>query len=158
MSVSQLTKTVALNPAFLEEIKDSNLELWAVLGCVRETCDRGENRVLLLRDLVQTLNQLRDLVALQFALEESYGFVEISTWTSPDLMMSIDHVRSQHIGLYLRISELAECAEEMQYRGAGVNHISGLVARILVFELQLMDHERAERALIKSWRSESQLR
>lgn len=153
MSVSILSKTVVINTAFLEEIKDSNSALWDQLAQLHEACQSYDVRSVLLHKLVGLLDELRDALAFQFALEESYGYVEVPTSMSTDLSSSIEHVRSQHCALYLTISELAEKAEELQYRGWDAEHVDDLVRQVNLFELQLRDHEQTERQLLDVPRS-----
>ncbi|MCL6481793.1 MAG: hypothetical protein K6U02_08700 [Firmicutes bacterium] len=65
------TGTVTINAAFLQEIKEVNQDLWALLAELRHRCQRplapGACRWLLDR-----LCQLRDQLALHFSLEEAY--------------------------------------------------------------------------------------
>lgn len=153
MSVSTVSRTLAVNPAFLEEIKDSNHTLWEQIACLRETCESHDLRSSVLHRLVGLLNEVRDLLALQFALEESYGYMEVPASVVAGLSHSIEHVRSQHCVLYLTASELAEKAEELQYRGWVAECVDQLVGQVKQFDLQLQDHERAERELIMASRS-----
>jgi hypothetical protein len=149
MSVSTLNKTVVINSAFLEEIKDSNTALWLQLACLNEACNGHEVRSVVLQNLVGLLNEFRDSLALQLALEESYGYVEVPSSMMSELSHSVEHVRSQHCTLYLTISDLAEQAEELQYRGWTAEHVDELVRQVKLFELQFRDHEQSERHLLE---------
>lgn len=152
MSVSTLSKTVAINTAFLEEIKDSNTALLSQLATLHEVCNHKEEHSTLLHKLVGLLNELRDALAFQFALEESYGYVEVPSSMMTELSHSIEQVRSQHCALYLTASELAEQAEELQYRGCDSEPVDDLVRQVKLFELQLQDHERSERQMLEASR------
>ncbi|MGV3486400.1 MAG: hypothetical protein ACO1RT_18425 [Planctomycetaceae bacterium] len=145
--------TLAVNPAFLEEIKDSNTHLWQQLAQLRETCDSREARSSVLHRLVPLMNEVRDLLALQFALEESYGYIEVPASIATPLPHSIEHARAQHCALYLKASELAEQAEELEYRGWVAERVDQLVRQVVQFDLQFQDHERTERELISASRS-----
>jgi hypothetical protein len=169
MSVSTIATALTVNPAFLEEIKDSNATLWHQLSMLREICESNDVRPSVLHRLVDLLNEVRDLLALQFALEETYGYMEIPAGTpahfaspmrsaampahafSPS-QHSAEQVRAQHCPLYLLASELAEKAEELQYRGWVADKATQLVNQVKQFELQLQDHERAERRLVDASR------
>ncbi len=148
MSVSTLATTLAVNPAFLEEIKDSNTTLWEQVAALRDACESRQIRSVVLNRLVLLLNDVRDLLALQFALEETYGYMEVPATMATRLSHSIEHVRSQHCALYLSASELAEQAEELQYRGWVAERVDQLVRQVKQFDLQLQDHERSERELV----------
>jgi hypothetical protein len=152
MSVSIMSKTVAINTAFLEEIKDSNTALSSQLTTLHEICGLNEERITVLHKLVGLLNELRDALAFQFALEESYGYVEVPSSMMTELSHSIEQVRSQHCALYLTVNELAEQAEELQYRGCDHEHVDGLVRQVKLFELQYQDHERSERQMLEASR------
>jgi hypothetical protein len=152
MSVSTQVKTLAVNPAFLQEIKDSNLNLWTVLDQLASACTSSEDRTHKLRQLVPLLGEVRDLLALQFTLEETYGYMEVPASVAPVNSHLMQDIRSQHCSLYLTINELAEQAEELQYRGIDsgkTDRVDRLIADIHQFELRFRDHERMEQDLIQ---------
>ena len=140
---------MVINSAFLEEIKDSNTALWLQFSCLHEACNVHEVRSVVLHNLVGLLNDFRDSLALQLALEESYGYVEVPASVMTELSHSVEQVRSQHCTLYLTISDLAEQAEELQYRGWTAEHVDHLVRQVKLFDLQFREHEQAERRLLE---------
>ena len=148
------TDTVLLiNPAFLQEIKDSNPDLWDTQQLLRQTINaRGDAKALGNR-LVRVLDDFRDQVALQFALEESYGYQAVKgTNRVLASVVSTDRIaqaRQQHTGLYLELSELAEKAEELQYRGVTQPGLDRLVAAIESFDEKFRQHEELECDLIE---------
>jgi hypothetical protein len=151
MSVSTQVKTLTVNPAFLQEIKDSNLNLWKVLEQLVTLCSSPEDRGQKLRQLVPLLGEVRDLLALQFALEETYGYMEVPSSIAPVNSHLMQDIRSQHCSLYLMINELTEQAEELQYRGVDgdkVSQVNRLIDDVHQFELRFRDHERMEQDLI----------
>jgi hypothetical protein len=153
MTVSTLATTLAVNPAFLEEIKDSNTSLWEQIAKLRGVCESRDVRSAVLHRLVILLNEVRDSLALQFALEESYGYMEVPMTMANPLSHTIEQVKAQHCALYLAVSELAEQAEELQYRGWVAERVDQLVHQVKQFDLQLQDHERSERDLVSASRS-----
>lgn len=155
MATLSPTKTLVVNPAFLQEIKDSNPDLWQTIHEVRQTCERSETSLETVRRLTRLLDQLRDQLSMQFALEEAYGFIEVNASAEPwlsrpegDNDLSAMKAHDQHCQLYLRLSDLAERAEELQYRGVGVEGLLGLVAATEAFDAQLRAHEQLEAELI----------
>lgn len=148
MSNSALVIAVALNPAFLEEIKDSNTTLWSRWAALREACHDNEDSRSMLCQIVQLLNELRDSLALQFSLEEAYGYVELPGQKVDAGSLHIDRIRGQHCSLYLQLNELTEIAEDLQYRGAQTETLLRLITQIQQFDLEWQDHERTERNLI----------
>jgi hypothetical protein len=152
MSLSTTVKTINVNPAFLQEIKDSNLGLWKTVEQLSAACLPADDRGGTLNRLVPLLGELRDALALEFALEETYGYMEVPSAVAPVNNHLLHDIKSQHCTLYLRINELAERAEELQYRGWVSEKVDELLAEVLEFELRFRDHERVEADLIKCCR------
>lgn len=142
-----------VNPAFLQEIKDSNLELWSLVRQVRQACGMDDiEPIAITRRLVRLLDDLRDGLALQFSLEEAYGYLQL-----PELPFSADgtqlchlasQARSQHATLYLRLSDLAEQAEELQFRGVTWEDLCKLIQDTRAFDAELTRHELIEDDLV----------
>ena len=149
MSISTPVKAITVNPAFLQEIKDSNLSLWQTIDRLEALYTPDEDRARTLNCLVPLLGELRDLLGLQFALEETYGYMEVPTAAAPVNIHLLQDIRSQHCTLYLSVNELAEQAEELQYRGYVSEKVDMLLAEVREFELRFRDHERMEADLIK---------
>jgi len=149
MNRSSQTRALSINPAFLQEIKDSNLTLWKTFDRLNEACREPRPPASALGLLVPLLGELRDALALEFALEESYGYIEVPSAVAPVNNHLLHDIRSQHCRLYLKITELAERAEELQFRGLANNDLGTLVAEVREFGLELRDHERVEADLIR---------
>ena len=155
MNTTTSTKTLVVNAAFLQEIKDSNPDLWYAVHRLRGLCESQQEPAHLARQLVRQLDELRDLVALQFALEESYGFVEITAVsgdrdrTLAPLADGCSRVQSQHCALYLQLSDLAERAEELQYCGVAAAQLRELIEQTRRFDADLREHENFETELIE---------
>ena len=66
--------TLVVNAAFLQEIKDSNPDLYQTIDQLGSVCASDEPPARLCRNLTRLLDRLRDQLALQFSLEESYGY------------------------------------------------------------------------------------
>jgi hypothetical protein len=151
MAVQTLSTTLAINPAFLQEIKDSNAELWETLERIRGLYEPRLTRAKTAHELVRLLDDLRDQLALQFSLEEAYGYLEVPT---PERASGAraEHARRQHCALYLDLSELCERAEELQYRGLASEQLGLLIEETQSFEARLQAHEAIENQLIRSCR------
>ena len=146
------TRVLVLNPAFLQEIKDCNPDLWHTQHELRQVCDCDDQPVQVTRQLVRLLDDFRDQLALQFALEESYGFLEVPGDASAANGIDeelVHRVHSQHCPLYLQLSELAEAAEELQYRGIVTTQLANLVESVRRFDEKLTEHENLEGELIE---------
>ena len=148
--VATQSATLVVNPAFLQEIKDSNPDLWETVHQLRQVCDReSEQPKRISQQLTRLLDCLRNQLALQFSLEESYGYMSVPTHSSQVLEELASRAQSQHGMLYLQVSELAEQAEELQYRGVEPQELRHLVQRTQEFDVQLRAHEHAENELIE---------
>jgi len=144
-----LCKTLTVNPAFLQEIKDSNPDLWDTVGQLRQLCEGDQEPAATARGLARLLDTLRDDLALQFSLEESYGYLEVAG-DSPGVLGELaTETHAQHCSLYLRLSELAEQAEELQYRGVEPTQLRQLVKSAQDFDAELRKHEQSENELIE---------
>ncbi|MBB3208569.1 hypothetical protein FHS27_004398 [Rhodopirellula rubra] len=158
-----------VNAAFLQEIKDSNPHLWHEVHRLRTLCELDPGDVekpqATIREFVACLDELRDLLALQFALEESYGLISADSIAAQRIAASLsisqqseaEHERQrmvrsvtdQHRCLYLQLIDLVEQAEELQYRGCDVQCLKMLAASIERFSGDLTAHERLEAELIR---------
>lgn len=162
MVASASIQTFAVNAAFLQEIKDSSPDFQRLRREVHAACHRRDSNRQCLGTLVDRLNEWRDLLAVYFSLEETYGYVTIdqpfpgSGVTEPGQPHALGspsppspaEVRDQHGELYLSLSDLVEEAEELQYRGLPSGALDELVNRTLLFIDRLDEHERAEGDLI----------
>jgi hypothetical protein len=148
MLLTTSKKTLGVNGAFLQEIKDSNPDLAHALHAVRATCHELESPADTAKQLVRMLDDLRDCLAFQFALEETYGYVEGAVETNAADAVDAGRAREQHCSLYLDISELCEQAEELQYRGFAAEHVRELIDETLKFHARLIAHERLEADLV----------
>ena len=101
------------------------------------------------RSLARLLDALRDHLALQFSLEESYGYLELAEPPCRQLGELATQTHAQHCSLYLQLSELAEQAEELQYRGVEPTQLRKLVQAAQSFDARLRNHEQLENELIE---------
>ncbi len=149
LTIATGKKTTVVNAAFLQEVKESNLRLWSCLREMRELrVGRFDVRELS-RQLVTLMSELRDCIALEFSLEETYGFIEgvpsYSGLGMPDAAQS----KLQHRELYLQLHDLCEQAEEAQYRGTIGRDIQIYLDAFATFDAALHAHEEFESELIR---------
>ena len=148
MAVAAHSMTTMINAAFLQEVKESNVELWDTLHALRCIIDGTGSSAGDARRLVALLSQLRDLLAFEFSLEEAYGFIEGCRGIAPLVAQRATLAKQQHRELYLLVHELCEHAEEAQYRGVADREYTDLVAMAADFDAQLRAHELLESELI----------
>jgi hypothetical protein len=147
MGVSTLTSTVTVNAAFLQEIKDVNQELWHMLADLRHRCQRPMAPGLC-RPLVDQLCQLRDQLALHFALEEAYGYFDDPVDVAPQLCRQAESLRSEHKLLYSQLSNLVDKAERLFYDDQHAALAVWIGPQFLDFDVRLRKHEERENDLI----------
>lgn len=160
-----------VNAAFLQEIKDSNPSLWHQFHDLRTLCQLApedcESPQSTIKTFARCLNELRDQLALQFSLEESYGLIASPTSRFPPTTTSyspeeaalqsailerqtmVEMVISQHRSLYLRIVDHVEQAEELQYRGCEVACLRSFAEQVERYCQDFTAHERLESELIR---------
>jgi hypothetical protein len=147
MAVTTLTSTVTVNAAFLQEIKEVNHELWQLLADLRHRCQRPISPGTC-RHLVDKLCELRDQLALHFALEEAYGYFEDPVDAAPQLCRQAEALRSEHSQLYAQLSALVDGAERMFYDDRPAALAVWLGPQFLDFDAKLRSHEERENDLI----------
>ena len=146
--VTHSSSTTMINAAFLQEVKESNIELWDAVHELRQMIEGTTSSVGSAKRLVALLSQLRDLLAFEFSLEEAYGFIEGCRGIAPVVAQRANQAKHQHRELYLAIHELCEQAEEAQYRGVADREFADLLNRAADFDAQLRSHEELESELI----------
>ena len=148
MATITFTKTVTVNAAFLQEIKDVNQELWRLLEEVKHMCSRPISVRQSSRILVDRLSVLRDQLALHFALEEAYGYFDDPVMVDPRLSVQANRLRDEHRQLYVKICELVEFAERLNHRGEWASWLTRVSVGFHAFYDQLQSHESNEQELI----------
>ena len=146
--VKLATRTVTVNPAFLEEIKEVNLELWELLRGTSEYLNDASHRPLNAHRLLGQLVRLLDNVAMHFALEEFYGYFDDPLADAPRLAESAAQLRDEHGLLYLQLCDLIEFVEEHLHRGTLGRVLRSIRNRFNAFMDQFVTHETCERELI----------
>ena len=146
--ISTTTSTITVNRAFLQEIKEVNQELWEILASVRYSCSRPISIRTQSRPFVEQLAELRDQLALHFALEEAYGYFEDPAWVAPQLCQTAEQLRSEHGELYVQITDLVEKAELYHRKGMVASLITEIVADFEAFDEAFQTHEDREQEMI----------
>lgn len=145
MDSSTRTRQLAVNAAFLKEIKDDNLllkSLWDQLATMLVHTELAINHW---PELVSLLARLRDQMAVHFALEEAYGYFDDAIDVAPHLSLNAENLRSQHRSLFEEICDLAESIIEVHLESESV---ASFIARIQTFRKKFEAHEEAELKLI----------
>lgn len=148
MAVANSTRTVTVNAAFFQEIKEVHQELWDLLDRTRRHPpleDRSQYQT-----YVDLLEQLRDQLALQFALEEAYGYFEDPVvYVAPHLSEQAATLRAEHRDLYHELAQLVDDASQPHHARRTGKSREELRRRFAAFDLRLQRHEACEGELIQ---------
>jgi hypothetical protein len=140
--------TVTVNAAFLQEIKEVNQELWRLLENLRQVCSSAvmvqENAA----ELIDMLHDLRDQLALHFALEEAYGYFEDPALVVPTVAHQAATLRAEHRHLYAKAIRLSHEAENMWFDGNLADLVVRTPDQFWEFDTCLQQHESHENELI----------
>ena len=153
-TIEPLAATVAINAAFLQEIKEDNYELPRHLKRTHAVLRRATSRPVRPRRVVEMLTDLRDRLAMHFALEEAYGYFDDAVTAAPHLSNMAHHLRQQHTEFFSEICGLVETAERLLYREIKPTETgqrrtrTDLYLRFERFHNALREHEMRENEMI----------
>lgn len=142
------TRTVSINPAFLQEIKDDHHELRQLMHHTAAMLNRPQWMATELDRLTELCTKLRDQLAMHFSLEEAYGYFEDAVSVAPHLSRRAEQLRAQHNTLFSQFCQLAELAERLRYEGQDESTLRDLVDGYRDFAMHLYEHEANETELI----------
>lgn len=146
--MATVCRTLAVNAAFLLEIKEDNRqlkeELQACKELLRHPCTERSD----VRRWFDALAELRDQLAMHFALEDAYGYFEDAVLQAPQLCQRAEALHQQHIGLFLDICRIADKADQLLHFKHESQQLHQLSRAFFEFVDQFETHERLEDALI----------
>lgn len=143
-----VTRSLALNAAFLQEIKEDNRLLQLLLSETAAVFEDLGDAFPPHRSVVDLLWRLRDQLAMHFALEDAYGYFDDAIAEAPRLSEQAEVLRRQHDDLFLAICELVEDAEQLLYGEGPVRQRAVLAERYNGFHTSFHRHEARENKLI----------
>ncbi len=137
---------LAVNAAFLREIKEDNQRLRELFQQVTSllTSPRPISCSMLARELWQ----LRDQLAMHFALESAYGYLADVVDHAPRLCDHAKAMLAEHDELFMDICEIVEQSEELAYEAYSYQRFLRLAADIFDFHARFQAHESCENQLI----------
>jgi hypothetical protein len=146
--MSIATGTVAVNAAFLQEIKDDAREFRRLVAQCSETTGPAHLGTVEPKRIVDLFGKLRDQLALHFTLEEAYGYFEDAVNIAPQLSEQAESLRNEHQTLFNDFCRIVETAEQLLY-GEADDHQRARIARLFYnFRAELQLHEARENDLI----------
>lgn len=141
-------RTVSINAAFLQEIKDDHHELRQLLHHTAAMLARPVWMPIEHDRLVELFSKLRDQLAMHFSLEEAYGYFEDAISVAPHLSRRAEQLRSQHYELFSELCRLTERAEQLLYHETADVVVVQLADDFRRFSERFQQHELHESDLI----------
>ncbi len=148
MAVENRTSTVTVNAAFLQEIKEVNEDLWKLLDEVKQLCGNPQNVQLQGRQVVEMLAELRDQLAMHFALEEAFGYFNDPVRVAPHLCDAASSLRDEHQTLFTLVRDLADEVDGLYRAGSLPQNGPRVVQRFREYYDRFQQHENRENELI----------
>lgn len=146
--MSLATRTISINPAFLQEIKEDHHELRQLMHHTSAMLNRPRWMATELDRLTELCTKLRDQLAMHFSLEEAYGYFEDAVSAAPHLSRRAEQLRGEHYTLFSQFCQLTELAEALRYEGQDEATLGRLVDGYRDFAMRLYEHEANETELI----------
>ena len=144
--MSLIESKLAVNAAFLREIKEDNQRLRELFQQVTELLTSP--RPISCGLLVRSLWQLRDQLAMHFALESAYGYLADVVDHAPRLCEVAKGMLAEHDELFLEVCEIIENAEELAYEAYTYQRFVRVAADMFDFHAKFQSHESRENQLI----------
>ncbi len=142
-----VTRNITVNVAFLQEIKEDSQDFRRLLAEAHELLVAAHPHVAR-RQLVELLAELRDQLALHFAVEEAYGYFEDAVAVEPEVSHRAESLRAEHSDLFLDLCRLEELAERWLYHEPPAHLLRQIAAGFRTFHSRLVEHESHENDLI----------
>jgi len=140
------TRRLAVNAAFLRDIKDDSHHLKVLLEKIRPMVSHEKIASNHWTEVIELWSELRDQLALHFSLEEAYGYFEEAIDTAPELSTKAESLRGQHSSLFESIRHLVESAGDVS--ADQEEKIGKMLHRYETFIRAFQVHEEAELLLI----------
>lgn len=136
---------LTLNTAFLQEIKEDNVEFRKLLEDV--LVEFSQKHLPAAKPAAERLANLRDALESYFALEEFYGYFKSSRTANLAVSQRADKLRLEHQSLFVQLCDLVDKAEQIVYRESAVT-LDEVAAGVRQFYRDIQDHEQREMRLM----------
>lgn len=137
---------LAVNAAFLQEIKDDNRHLKALWDQLVPMLSHPETAQNHWPELIFGLAELRDQLAIHFSLEEAYGYFDDAVDIAPHLSLKAEALKTQHSALFSQIRDLADQITELN--ADSIEHVQKGIRKFEAFRKSFESHEESELKLI----------
>ena len=140
------TRMLAVNAAFLKDIKDDNQDLKKLLDQITPITRHQQTAANHWPELITLMSDLRDQLALHFSLEEAYGYFDDAIVSAPELSVTAEVLRSEHPSLFANIRDLADQVSEIC--SDRPDQVNDFITRLDAFRRDFEIHEESELKLI----------
>ena len=134
---------IAVNRAFLQEIKDEHVQLRDLIQLNRERIPNAQNASMVL----EWLQEMLDQVECYFALEEFYGYFQQAATLNPPVSKAANQLHTEHGELFVQLMALINRIEERVYQERECP-LDEICAGFLEFADQFNRHEQREMELM----------
>ncbi|MCA9212836.1 MAG: hypothetical protein KDB27_07220 [Planctomycetales bacterium] len=143
------TGSLTINAAFLKEIKDDNSDLSNLIDATFDALTSQSAEKINVRALFDIMSQIRDYLAMHFALEDEFGYFDDAVDVPFQLSCQADILKAQHEQFYTEICLIVETAESLLHsRSQSIAMKSKVIDAFKSFYVRFQDHEEAERELV----------
>ncbi len=143
------TGSLTINAAFLKEIKDDNNDLSNLIDATFDALNSQETHRVNSRSLFDILSQIRDYLAMHFALEDEFGYFDDAVDVPFQLSCQADILKAQHEQFYSEICHIVEAAESLLHgKPKSVVMKRKVIEAFKGFYTRFQEHEEAERELV----------
>jgi hypothetical protein len=143
------TGSLTINAAFLKEIKDDNVDMSNLLDATFDALNLQNPRKINARSLFDIMSQIRDYLAMHFALEDEFGYFDDAVDVPHQLSCQADVLRAQHEQFYSEICHIVDAAESLLYGNSNsVAMKRKIIGAYTSFYQRFQKHEEAERELV----------
>jgi hypothetical protein len=133
-----------VNSAFMNELKECNSTLWEDVNTLGSYTQEPFCADWVEGEAGALLRRLRDELASQFRLEETFGYVAgPSHHQDPNVTKAMD----QHLGIVLMCVALSEQLDDYEYGGTLSSEALGIWHQMKKLYERIMEHEALERRL-----------
>lgn len=143
---SSAAPSQTLNAAFLQEIKEDNERLRDLIRSAAQALSLPRHVRAL--DLIRTLNDLCDQLAMHFALENALGYLDNALEIAPRLSRRARALRSEHDALFEDFREIVEEAEKLIHHSHPRRQVTRVAVMFFDFQARFQAHEAHENELI----------
>ena len=136
---------ITINVAFLQEIKQENVQLRQLIESVAKSLHREPR--LSAHDLIELFYRVREELETYFALEEFYGYFDQAAINNPSVSTCARQLKTEHEQLFLSFNDIVELVEQIVYRETTAT-LDQVVHQFSRFRAQLDLHEQCEMELM----------